>query len=76
MVHMQGTSSCPHPVKPLPPLSSWQVSAALLLGGWLLVAFHAILLLSWVLAPKKLCPRRGSGKMWGVQAAAGKPTVT
>ncbi|XP_070255864.1 LHFPL tetraspan subfamily member 7 protein [Myotis yumanensis] len=54
---------------------AWKVSAALLLGGWLLVAFHAILLLSWVLAPKELCPRRGSGKMRGVQAAAATTTV-
>lgn len=74
---MQGNILLPPPSQhPAPPLSSWQVSAALLLGGWLLVAFHAILLLSWVLAPKELCPRRGSGKMRGVQAAAGKPTVT
>ncbi|KAK1328421.1 hypothetical protein QTO34_011994 [Cnephaeus nilssonii] len=54
---------------------AWKVSAALLLGGWLLVAFHAILLLSWVLAPRELCPRRGSGKMRGVQAAAATTTI-
>ncbi|CAK6440118.1 unnamed protein product [Pipistrellus nathusii] len=54
---------------------AWKVSAALLLGGWLLVAVHAILLLSWVLAPKELWPRRGSGKMQGVQAAAATTTV-
>uniref|UniRef100_A0A452QKC8 Transmembrane protein 211 n=1 Tax=Ursus americanus TaxID=9643 RepID=A0A452QKC8_URSAM len=53
---------------------SWNrsVSAAILLGGWLLLAFNAVLLLSWALAPKGLCPRRGSGPMPGVQAAAGK----
>lgn len=73
---MQGNTLLSPPSQTLPPLSSWQVSAALLLGGWLLVAVHAILLLSWVLAPKELWPRRGSGKMQGVQAAAGKPTVT
>ncbi|XP_006762100.1 PREDICTED: transmembrane protein 211 [Myotis davidii] len=73
---MQGNILLPPPSQhPAPPLSSWQVSAALLLGGWLLVAFHAILLLSWVLAPKELCPRRGSGKMRGVQAAAATTTV-
>ncbi|XP_036133182.1 transmembrane protein 211 [Molossus molossus] len=52
------------------PDSAWKVSAALLLGGWLLLAVNALLLLAWVLAPKQLCPRRGSGKMPGVQAAA------
>ncbi|GAB5579264.1 T-complex protein 11-like protein 1 isoform X1 [Prionailurus iriomotensis] len=50
---------------------AWKVSAAILLGGWLLSAFSAVLLLSWALAPKGLCLRRGSGPMPGVQAAAG-----
>uniref|UniRef100_A0A452UGX4 Transmembrane protein 211 n=1 Tax=Ursus maritimus TaxID=29073 RepID=A0A452UGX4_URSMA len=56
---------------------SWnlQVSAAILLGGWLLLAFNAVLLLSWALAPKGLCPRRGSGPMPGVQAAAATTTI-
>ncbi|XP_004766624.1 LHFPL tetraspan subfamily member 7 protein [Mustela lutreola] len=49
---------------------AWKVSAAILLGGWLLLAFNAVLLLSWALAPKGLCPRRGSGPMPGVQAVA------
>ncbi|XP_057600087.1 LHFPL tetraspan subfamily member 7 protein [Hippopotamus amphibius kiboko] len=54
---------------------AWKVSAAMLLGGWLLLAFNAVLLLSWALAPKGLCPRRGSGPMPGVQAAAAITTI-
>ncbi|XP_045647494.1 transmembrane protein 211 [Ursus americanus] len=54
---------------------AWKVSAAILLGGWLLLAFNAVLLLSWALAPKGLCPRRGSGPMPGVQAAAATTTI-
>ncbi|XP_062038786.1 LHFPL tetraspan subfamily member 7 protein [Lepus europaeus] len=54
---------------------AWKVSAVMLLGGWLLLAFNAILLLSWALAPKGLCPRRGSGPMPGVQAAAAAATI-
>ncbi|KAG8515062.1 Transmembrane protein 211 [Galemys pyrenaicus] len=49
---------------------AWKVSAAILLGGWFLLAFNAILLLSWALAPKGMCPSRGSGPMPGMQAAA------
>ncbi|XP_053443303.1 LHFPL tetraspan subfamily member 7 protein-like isoform X2 [Nycticebus coucang] len=48
----------------------WKVSAVMLLGGWLLLVFNAILLLSWALAPKGLCPSRVSGPMPGVQAVA------
>ncbi|KAM9746861.1 LHFPL tetraspan subfamily member 7 protein [Dama dama] len=54
---------------------AWKVSAAMLLGGWLLLAFNAILLLSWALAPKGRCPRRSSGPMPGVQAAAAIATI-
>ncbi|KAI4568930.1 hypothetical protein MJG53_014548 [Ovis ammon polii x Ovis aries] len=54
---------------------AWKVSAAMLLGGWLLLAFSTILLLSWALAPKGLCPRRGSGSVPGVQAAAAIATI-
>uniref|UniRef100_A0A8C9ALV5 LHFPL tetraspan subfamily member 7 n=1 Tax=Prolemur simus TaxID=1328070 RepID=A0A8C9ALV5_PROSS len=54
---------------------AWKVSAVMLLGGWLLLAFNAILLLSWAMAPKGLCPRRGSGPMPGVQAAAATATI-
>ncbi|ELK18612.1 transmembrane protein 211 [Pteropus alecto] len=54
---------------------AWKVSAVLLLGGWLLLAFNAVLLLSWALAPKELCPRRGSGKIPVVQAAAATTTI-
>ena len=52
------------------------IPAAMLLGGWLLLAFSAILFLSWALAPKGLCPWRGSGPVPAVQAAAGKFDVT
>ncbi|XP_037367400.1 LHFPL tetraspan subfamily member 7 protein [Talpa occidentalis] len=54
---------------------AWKVSAVILLGGWFLLAFNAILLLSWALAPKGMCPRRGSGPMPGVQAAAATAIV-
>ncbi|XP_008582540.1 PREDICTED: transmembrane protein 211 [Galeopterus variegatus] len=54
---------------------AWKVSAVLLLGGWLLLAINAILLLSWALAPKGLCPRRGSGPFLGVQLAAATTTI-
>lgn len=40
------------------------------------MAFNAIFLLSWALAPKGLCPRRNRGPMPGVQVVAGKYTVT
>ncbi|XP_058512950.1 LHFPL tetraspan subfamily member 7 protein isoform X2 [Ochotona princeps] len=49
---------------------AWKVSVVMLLGGWLLLAFNALLLLSWAFAPKGLCHRRGGGPMPGVQAAA------
>ncbi|XP_057382922.1 LHFPL tetraspan subfamily member 7 protein [Balaenoptera acutorostrata] len=54
---------------------AWKVSAVTLLGGWLLLAFNAILFLSWALAPKGLCPRRGSGPMPGLQATAAIATI-
>ncbi|XP_007525353.2 LHFPL tetraspan subfamily member 7 protein isoform X2 [Erinaceus europaeus] len=58
------------------PDAAWKVSAALLLGGWLLLAFNAVLLLAWALAPKGLCPRRrSSGPVPGVQAAAAASTI-
>ncbi|XP_053445270.1 LHFPL tetraspan subfamily member 7 protein-like [Nycticebus coucang] len=53
----------------------WKVSAVMLLGGWLLLVFNAILLLSWALAPKGLCPSRVSGPMPGVQAVAATATT-
>uniref|UniRef100_G1R838 LHFPL tetraspan subfamily member 7 n=2 Tax=Nomascus leucogenys TaxID=61853 RepID=G1R838_NOMLE len=49
---------------------AWKVAAVMLLGGWLLLAFNAIFLLSWAVAPKGLCPRRSSVPMPGVQAVA------
>ncbi|XP_037672799.1 transmembrane protein 211 [Choloepus didactylus] len=54
---------------------AWKVSAAMLLGGWLLQAFNAILLLSWTLSPKRLCSRRGSGPAPGLQAAAATASI-
>ncbi|XP_037012125.1 LHFPL tetraspan subfamily member 7 protein [Artibeus jamaicensis] len=57
------------------PNFAWKAAAALLLGGWLLLAFNAIVLLSWALAPKELCRRRGGSKTLGVQAAAVAITV-
>ncbi|XP_023567447.1 transmembrane protein 211 isoform X2 [Octodon degus] len=47
-----------------------RVSASMLLGGWLLLASSAVLLLSWAFGPRGLCPRRGSGLAPGMQAAA------
>ncbi|KAM5187319.1 LOW QUALITY PROTEIN: LHFPL tetraspan subfamily member 7 protein [Callospermophilus lateralis] len=64
------TVRCPVLTLPLP--SSWQGAAVMLLGGWLLLASSAGLLLSWALA-SRLCSRRGSGLMPGLQAVAGKP---
>ncbi|XP_036764883.2 LHFPL tetraspan subfamily member 7 protein [Manis pentadactyla] len=54
---------------------AWKVSAAILLIGWLLLAFNAIFLLSWALVPKGLCPRRNRGPMPGVQVVAATATV-
>ncbi|XP_074177995.1 LHFPL tetraspan subfamily member 7 protein [Rhinolophus sinicus] len=54
---------------------AWKVSAAFLLGGWLLLAFNAIFFLSWALVPKGLCPGRGSGKMPSMQAAAATTSI-
>ncbi|XP_053445271.1 LHFPL tetraspan subfamily member 7 protein isoform X1 [Nycticebus coucang] len=54
---------------------AWKVSAVMLLRGWLLLVFNAILLLSWALAPKGLCPSRVSGPMPGVQAVAATATI-
>ncbi|XP_005396190.1 PREDICTED: transmembrane protein 211 isoform X2 [Chinchilla lanigera] len=52
------------------PDAAWRVSASMLLGGWLLLASSAVLLLSWALGPNGLCPSRGSGLAPGMQAAA------
>ncbi|XP_027717822.1 transmembrane protein 211 [Vombatus ursinus] len=37
---------------------AWKASAALLLGGWLLLALRALLLLSWTILPKDFCPMK------------------
>lgn len=73
-VAVQQRDRGPTPIPAPPLLSSRQVSVVMLLGGWLLLAFNALLLLSWALAPKGLCHRRDGGPMPGVQAAAGKST--
>ncbi|EHB08435.1 Transmembrane protein 211 [Heterocephalus glaber] len=44
-------------------------------GGWLLLACTAVLLLSWALGPKGLCPRRVRGLVSGMQAAAAATTT-
>ncbi|XP_003419148.2 LHFPL tetraspan subfamily member 7 protein [Loxodonta africana] len=54
---------------------AWKVSAVMLLGGWILLAFNSILLLSWALFPKWLSSRKGSGPAPGVQVAAAIATV-
>ncbi|KAM9194362.1 LOW QUALITY PROTEIN: LHFPL tetraspan subfamily member 7 protein [Dugong dugon] len=49
---------------------AWKVSAAMLLGGWILLAFNSIVLLSCALFPKWLSSRKGSGPAPGLAAAA------
>ncbi|XP_031198114.1 transmembrane protein 211 isoform X2 [Mastomys coucha] len=56
-------------LKDMPSLP-WKVSAAALLGGWLLLSICALLLSAWALAPRRLFPRRGFGPTPVVQAAA------
>ncbi|XP_036027568.1 transmembrane protein 211 [Onychomys torridus] len=60
--------------KDMPGLA-WKVSAAMLLGGWVLLAISALLLLAWALAPRRLYPRRGPGPTPMVQAAAAVSTL-
>ncbi|XP_041505127.1 transmembrane protein 211 [Microtus oregoni] len=61
-------------LKDMPGLA-WKVSAAMLLGGWVLLAISALLLLAWALASRRLYPRRGSGPTPVVQAAAAASTL-
>ncbi|XP_052023472.1 LHFPL tetraspan subfamily member 7 protein [Apodemus sylvaticus] len=56
-------------LKDMPSLP-WKVSAATLLGGWLLLSISALLLLAWALAPRRLFPGRSFGPTQVVQAAA------
>jgi hypothetical protein len=63
------TATCPIPPHPFP-LS--KVSAATLLGGWLLLSISALLLSAWALAPRRLFARTGFGPTPVVQAAAGR----
>lgn len=65
-------SSDGHVPSHLPLSSLLKVSAATLLGGWVLLAISALLLLAWALASRRLYPRRGSGPTPVVQAAAGR----
>uniref|UniRef100_A0A2K6G4B6 LHFPL tetraspan subfamily member 7 n=1 Tax=Propithecus coquereli TaxID=379532 RepID=A0A2K6G4B6_PROCO len=51
------------------------VSAVMLLRGWLLLAFSAILLPAWAMAPKGLCPRRGSGPVPGCRQQQVNPLL-
>ncbi|XP_069476505.1 LHFPL tetraspan subfamily member 7 protein [Ambystoma mexicanum] len=37
---------------------SWQIAAVLLFGGWLMLIFGAVLILSWTFIPEGLCQRR------------------
>ncbi|ELW66472.1 Transmembrane protein 211 [Tupaia chinensis] len=53
---------------------AWKVSAAMLLGGWLLLIFSAIILLSWALTPKGLGLRNNT-PVPGIQAAAAAATI-
>ncbi|XP_076778536.1 LHFPL tetraspan subfamily member 7 protein [Arvicanthis niloticus] len=57
------------------PSLPWKVSAATLLGGWLLLSISALLLSAWALAPRRLFPRRGFGPTLVVQAAAVASTL-
>ncbi|XP_055461696.1 LOW QUALITY PROTEIN: LHFPL tetraspan subfamily member 7 protein [Psammomys obesus] len=61
-------------LKDMPGLA-WKVSAAMLLGGWLLLAISALLLSAWALAPRRLHPRRRLGPTPVVQAAAASTLV-
>ncbi|KAM4808060.1 LHFPL tetraspan subfamily member 7 protein [Rhinophrynus dorsalis] len=36
----------------------WQIAAVMLFGGWLLLCFGAVLVLSWTIIPAGLCQRR------------------
>ncbi|XP_021078154.2 transmembrane protein 211 [Mus pahari] len=56
-------------LKDMPSLA-WKVSAATLLGGWLLLSISALVFSAWALAPRRLFPRRGFGPTPVVQAAA------
>ncbi|XP_032742376.1 transmembrane protein 211 [Rattus rattus] len=57
------------------PTLPWKVSAAMLLGGWLLLSLSVLLLSAWALAPRRLFPRRGFGPTPVVQAAAAASTL-
>ncbi|XP_072455485.1 LHFPL tetraspan subfamily member 7 protein-like [Notamacropus eugenii] len=49
---------------------AWKASAALLLGGWLLLAFWALLLLSWTILPEDFCPVKGRIPTQYIQATS------
>ncbi|XP_003761256.1 transmembrane protein 211 [Sarcophilus harrisii] len=49
---------------------AWKSSAALLLGGWVLLALRALLLFSWTVLPKDFCPVKGRIPTQYMQAAS------
>ncbi|XP_043845796.1 transmembrane protein 211 [Dromiciops gliroides] len=49
---------------------AWKISAALLLGGWILLALRALILLSWMVLPKDLCPMKRRIPTHYIQAAS------
>ncbi|XP_051018124.1 LHFPL tetraspan subfamily member 7 protein [Acomys russatus] len=61
-------------LKDMPGLA-WKVSAAMLLGGWFLLAISALLLSAWALGPRRLYPRNGFGPTPMMQAAAVASTL-
>ncbi|XP_068937931.1 LHFPL tetraspan subfamily member 7 protein [Petaurus breviceps papuanus] len=54
---------------------AWKASAALLLGGWILLALQALLLLSWTLLPEAFCPMKGRIPAHYIQAASVTTTL-
>ncbi|XP_078522206.1 LHFPL tetraspan subfamily member 7 protein [Lissotriton helveticus] len=54
---------------------AWQIAAVLLFGGWLLLIFGAVLILSWTFIPEGLCQRRVCTPARYAQTAAVVVTV-
>ncbi|XP_036596873.1 transmembrane protein 211 [Trichosurus vulpecula] len=54
---------------------AWKASAALLLGGWVLLALWALLLLSWTVLPEDFCPVKGRIPIRYIQAASVTTTL-
>ncbi|XP_053555803.1 LHFPL tetraspan subfamily member 7 protein [Bombina bombina] len=53
----------------------WQIAAVMLFGGWLLLSFGAVLVLSWTIIPTGLCQRRVCTPARYAQTAAVVVTV-